>query len=43
VKKTRIVHFQGLSALNMQKDFLFVLSLEHASFELMENIPQKKW
>jgi hypothetical protein len=32
VFKKRIVHFRGLSALNMQKHFLFLLSFECVSF-----------
>ncbi len=32
LKKIRIVHFQGLNALNMQKHFLFVSNFEHVNF-----------
>ncbi len=34
LKKTTIVHFQGLSALDMQKQFLFVSSFEHVNFTI---------
>jgi hypothetical protein len=37
-EKIRIVHFQGLSALNMQKHFKFVSKFE--PLQLMENIPK---
>jgi hypothetical protein len=30
--KTKIVHFQGLNALNMQKHFWLVSSFEHVNF-----------
>jgi len=30
----KIVHFQGLSTLNMQKDFLFMLNFEHVNFAI---------
>ncbi len=33
-KKTRIVHSQGLNALNMQKKFWFVSSFEHVNFAI---------
>jgi hypothetical protein len=36
LKKIRIVHFQGLSALNMQKYFWFVSSFEHIKFAINE-------
>jgi hypothetical protein len=38
LKKTRIIHFWGLSALNLQKHFLFVSRFEHVN--LMKNIPK---
>ncbi len=31
-KKTRIVHFRGLNAFNMQKHFSFVSNFEHVKF-----------
>jgi hypothetical protein len=34
VLKKRTVHFQGLSALNVQKHFWFVLSFEHVNFTI---------
>jgi len=34
LKKTRIVHSRGWSALNMQKHFLFVSSFEHVNFAI---------
>ncbi len=34
LKKTKIVHFRGLSALNMQKRFWFVSSFEHVNFAI---------
>jgi len=30
--KTKTIHFRGLSALNMQKQFWFVSSFEHVNF-----------
>jgi len=33
-EKTRIIHFQGLSVLNMQKKNLFVSSFEHVNFSI---------
>jgi hypothetical protein len=33
-KKTKNVHFRGLSALNIQEQFLFVLSFEHVNFTI---------
>jgi hypothetical protein len=33
-KKTKIVHFLGLNALNMQKHFWFVSSFEHVNFAI---------
>jgi hypothetical protein len=40
-KKTRIVHFQLLNALNMQKHFLFVSSFEHINFTINEKYFKK--
>jgi hypothetical protein len=34
LKKTRTVHFQCLSALNMQKHFWFVSSFDHVNFAI---------
>jgi hypothetical protein len=34
LKKIKIVHSQGLSALNMQKHFWFVSSFEHVNFAI---------
>ncbi len=34
LKKTMIIHSWGLSALNMQKHFLFVSSFEHVNFAI---------
>jgi hypothetical protein len=34
LKKTRIVHFQNLNALSMQKHFLFVSKFEHVNFAI---------
>jgi len=39
-KKIKIIHFQGLNALNMQKHFLFVSNFEHVKFTIMKNIPK---
>ncbi len=41
LKKTKIVHFQGLSALNMQKHFWFVSSFEHVNFAINEKYSKK--
>jgi hypothetical protein len=41
LKKTRIVHSWGLSALNMQKYFLFASSFEHVNFEINGKYSQK--
>jgi len=41
LKQIRILHFQGLNALNMQKLFWFVSNFEHVKFAISENIPQK--
>jgi hypothetical protein len=35
-EKTKIVHSQGLSALNMQEHFLFLSSFEHVKFAINE-------
>jgi hypothetical protein len=40
-KKLGIVHFRGLSALNMQKHFLFVSSFKHVSFIVNETYSKK--
>jgi hypothetical protein len=42
-KKLRIVHFWGLSALNMQKHFLFVSNFEHVNFVINEKYSQKNY
>jgi len=42
-KKLRIVHFRGLSILNMQKHFWFISSFEHVSFIVNETYSKKKW
>jgi hypothetical protein len=42
LKKLKIVHFRGLSALNMQKYFLFVSSIEHINFVINGKYFQKK-
>ncbi len=34
LKKTKIVHFQGLNALNMQKYFVYVSKFEHIKFAI---------
>ncbi len=34
LKKNKIVHFQGLNALNMQKYFEFVSGFEHVNFAI---------
>ncbi len=41
LKKKRIVHFQGLSVLNMQKHFLFVPNFEHVNYAIYEKIFQR--
>ncbi len=41
LKKTRIVHFQGLSVLKMQKHFLFLSSFEHVNFSINEKYSKK--
>ncbi len=41
LKKIGIVHFRGLSTLNMQKHFWFVPNFEHVNFAI--NIPKKIW
>ncbi len=43
LKKTRIIHSQGLSAFNMQKHFWFVLSFEHVNFANNEKYSKKLW
>ncbi len=35
-KKTKTIHYQGLSAFNMQKQFLFVSNFEHVNFAINE-------
>jgi len=40
-KKTKIIHFQGLSALNMQKHFWFVSNFEHVNFAIKEKYSKK--
>jgi hypothetical protein len=37
LKKIKTIHFQGLSALNMQELFLFVSSFEHVKFVINVN------
>jgi hypothetical protein len=41
LKKTRTIHSQGLSALNMQKHFLFMSSFEHVKFTINEKYSKK--
>jgi hypothetical protein len=41
LKKIGIVYFQGLSVLNMQKHFKFVLSFEHVKFAINEKYSKK--
>jgi hypothetical protein len=43
LKKTRIIHFQSLSSLNMQKHFLFVLNFEHVNFAINGKYSQKNY
>jgi hypothetical protein len=42
-EKTNIVHFQGLSVLNMQKHFLFVSKFEHGNFEINRKYSKKDY
>ncbi len=43
LKKIKIVHFRNLSALNMQKHFLFVSIFEHLNFTINEKYFQKNY
>jgi len=43
LKKIKIIHFQSLSALNMQKHFLFVSSFEHVNFTIIEKYFKKHY
>jgi hypothetical protein len=40
--KKRIVHFWGLSALNMQNKILFLASFKHVNFAINEKYIKKK-
>jgi hypothetical protein len=42
-KKKRIIHSQGLSALNMQKHFWFVSSFEHVNFAINGKYSKKNY
>jgi hypothetical protein len=42
-KKIKIVHFQGLSALNMQKHFWFVSNFEHVNFAIKGTYSKKNY
>jgi hypothetical protein len=42
-KKTKIVHFRGLNALNMQKHFLFVSNFEHVNFAINGKYSKKNY
>jgi hypothetical protein len=41
LEKTKIVHIQGLSALNMKKHFLFVSKFEHVNFVINKKYSKK--
>jgi phosphorylcholine metabolism protein LicD len=43
LKKINIVHFRSLSALNMQKHFLFLSSFEHVNFTINEKYFKKHY
>jgi hypothetical protein len=43
LKKITIVHFQSLSALNMQKHFKFVSSFEHVKFAINEKYSKNNY
>jgi len=43
LKKTRTIHYQGLSVLNMQKHFWFVSNFEHVNFAINGTYFQKNY
>jgi hypothetical protein len=43
LKEIKIVHFWSLSALNMQKHFLFVSSFEHVNFAINEKYSKNNY
>jgi hypothetical protein len=43
LKKTKTIHFQGLSDLNMQKHFWFVSNFEHVKFEINGKYSKKNY